>query len=240
MTSRMAAWVISGTSSGEDRRRSKLSVPALALLALSCVFGTSSAVPIAQAAPKTATPIVVARQANVLLSGPMSEWVERSRGDFTAFMPPSWLMTASQNGTDISSATGIAVASFAYATEDPAPSTDAAVLNFILQSLGFSGVRLLRQTRPYSYASSVRQVTELTGYVSGTARHAIVSVEVFNYYAEDSFGFDANLEMAQAAWWPRYKETLGLIADHIYFFGHVPAELAPGHCGLDPADTSNC
>ena len=59
-------------------------------------------------------------------------------------------------------------------------------------------------------------------------------MEVFNYYADDSFGFDANLQMAQASWWAQYQSTLRLIADHIYFFGHVPAELAPGHCGLDP------
>lgn len=170
------------------------------------------------------------------VKSPMSGWVERSRGDFTAFMPPAWGMVASQNGTDISSPTGTAVVSFAYATEDPQAADDAQVLNYTLSALGFTGVRVVKQGAPYAYAGSERQVTELTGYQSGAARHAIISVEVFNNYAYDSFGFDANLQMAPASAWARYEPTMRLVADHIYFFGHVPAELAPGHCGLDPAD----
>jgi hypothetical protein len=169
---------------------------------------------------------------------PMHGFVERSRGDFTAFMPPGWLMTASQSGTDITSPTGVAVASFAYATEDPGPSTDASVLAFTLRSLGFSGVHLLRQSRPYAYGASVRQVSELVGYRGGVSRHAILSVEVFNNYAQGSFGFDANLQMAPVPVWGQYKATLRLIADHIYFLGHVPPEVQPGHCGLDPSDTA--
>jgi hypothetical protein len=152
----------------------------------------------------------------------MSGWVERSRGDFTAFMPPSWVMTASQSGTDITSPTGVAEASFAYVTQDPSPTTNAAVLSYVLRALGFSGVRVLSQSQPAAYAGSLRQVTELVGDQGGAPRHAVLTVEVFNNYAQNSFGFDTYLQMAQASSWSRYRSVLRLIVNHIYFLGHVP------------------
>lgn len=151
----------------------------------------------------------------------MSGWVERTKGDFSAFMPRPWLMTASQNGTDITSPTGVAVASFAYVTEDPGPSTDAAVLDYLLPSLGFSDVRVLHQSRPSTDAGSLRQVTELLGHQRGVEQHAVFAVEVFNNYAQDSFGFDAYSQMAPAPSWGQYQSTLQLIVNHIYFLGHL-------------------
>jgi hypothetical protein len=151
---------------------------------------------------------------------PMSGWVEHTKGDFSAFMPRDWVMTASQNGTNISSPTGVAVASFAYVVEDPRPTTDAAVLDYLLRVVGFSDVTVLHQTQAAPDAGSMRQVTELLGYQEGVEQHAIFAVEVFNN-ADDSFGFDTYSQSAPAASWGQYKSTLQLIVDHIAFLGHV-------------------
>jgi hypothetical protein len=192
----------------------------VALAGALCLTASGATAVTAQAAPGGAHSVAVTSRRMFVQHSPMSGWVEHTKGDFSAFMPRDWVMTASQNGTNISSPTGVAVASFAYVVEDPRPTTDAAVLDYLLRVVGFSDVTVLHQTQAAPDAGSMRQVTELLGYQEGVEQHAIFAVEVFNN-ADDSFGFDTYSQSAPAASWGQYKSTLQLIVDHIAFLGHV-------------------
>jgi hypothetical protein len=193
----------------------------VALAGALCLTANGAAAVTAQSAPGGAHSAAATSRLTFVQHSPMSGWVEHTKGDFSAFMPRDWVMTASQNGTNISSPTGVAVASFAYVVEDPRPTTDAAVLDYLLRVVGLSDVTVLHQTQPAADAGSMRQVTELLGHQEGMEEHAIFAVEVFNNYAEDSFGFDTYSQSAPAASWGQYKSTLQLIVDHISFLGQV-------------------
>ena len=137
-----------------------------------------------------------------------------------------WQFVEGGNGVDVSSPTGDAVASFAYATNAPGPSTPAQLRQMLLTAMGATDVRIINQGAPFDFGGAQRQTTELTATRNGATIHVLLTVDAFNNPA-NGYGIDAYLEYANANVWAQDQATLHLILAHMTFQGR-PSNVPPG------------
>jgi hypothetical protein len=147
----------------------------------------------------------------------MAGWVHRDDGKFAYFVPDDkWIGVESMSGIDISSPTGNADVSLAFAYGPLVPTTVQGVeaLAFTI----FSNVSVKTQSAIGPGPLGSRRTTEFTAVWKATGNnvHGILNADVGNQV------IDAYLIMANTGDWPQMAVTLQLIRDHITYFGRSP------------------
>jgi len=150
----------------------------------------------------------------------MNGWVHVAHPYWNYFKPTDqWIGTESTSGIDISSPTGDAVTSFAFAYGPLVPTTVDQADAFVEQI--FTNFTVVNQSAvvvgPYGGPS---RSTEFTAVWKATQNNVHGKFTVDLGYQT----FDVHLTMANTAEWPAMSPTLQLIGDHITY-------CAGGNCG---------
>jgi hypothetical protein len=144
----------------------------------------------------------------------MANWTHRQGQHFAYFVPdPNWVVVESANSIDISSPTGDAVATFAFAYGVAVPTTIGALEDVIWT--GYSSHQVISQSQIVSGGPGQEQTVEFTGLWNYTNHqvHGIFTAGVGSQIAQ-VYLTQANVEV-----WDADACTLLLIRFHITYTG---------------------
>jgi hypothetical protein len=144
----------------------------------------------------------------------MANWTHRQGAHFAYFIPdPNWNAVESPNSIDISSPTGDAVATFAFAYGVAVPTTIAALEGVVLG--GYSSPQIINQSQIVAGGPGQEQTVEFTGVWNTTGHqvHGIFTAGVGPQIAQ-VYLTQANVEV-----WAADACTLLLIRFHITYLG---------------------
>jgi hypothetical protein len=147
-----------------------------------------------------------------------SAWIHWQGRHFTCWIPDRhWQVVESDNGLDISSPTGLAEVSFAYATNGPSNYGIGQIVGILLSpQAGIANARILGHGAVYrTGGGGAGQVVTFTGVRvrDRTLVRGILRVEVFGN------AFDAYEQRAPARQWAAWAPTLAAVQNHITFYG---------------------
>lgn len=143
---------------------------------------------------------------------------------FTAWIPTrKWQVVESANSLDVSSPTGLATASFAYATNGFAPYSLTAVRDTLLSpSGGLSAVRSKASGRVSATGGGGQSQT--TNFVAVRTRdhkvvRGVLTVQVFNTEPFGPYAVAGYERAAPKKQWTKWAKTIKQIQDRIVFYG---------------------
>jgi len=144
----------------------------------------------------------------------MANWTHRQGAHFAYFVPdPNWLAVESPNSIDISSPTGDAVATFAFAYGVAVPTTIAGLEDIVW--MGYASHQIIAQSQIMAGGPGQEQTVEFTGLWNYTNHqvHGIFTAGVGSQIAQ-VYLTQANVEV-----WAADACTLLLIRFHITYTG---------------------
>jgi hypothetical protein len=144
----------------------------------------------------------------------MANWTHRQLQHFAFFIPdPNWLSVESANSIDISSPTGDAVATFAFAYGVAVPTTIAGLEDVVW--MGYASHQIIAQSQIVAGGPGQEQTVEFTGLWNYTNHqvHGIFTAGVGSQVAQ-VYLTQANVEV-----WAADACTLLLIRLHITYLG---------------------
>ena len=144
----------------------------------------------------------------------MANWTHRQGAHFAYFVPdPNWLAVESPNSIDISSPTGDAVATFAFAYGVAVPTTIAGLEDIVW--MGYASHQIIAQSQIMAGGPGQEQTVEFTGLWNYTNHqvHGIFTAGVGSQIAQ-VYLTQANVEV-----WAADACTLLLIRFHITYLG---------------------
>jgi hypothetical protein len=149
-------------------------------------------------------------------ANPMANWVHRQDQRFAYWVPTDkWIGSEALTGIDISSPTGDAIVSFAFAYGPLIPTSLEQAESIDFKGAGISSLNIVAQSDATSGPLGSRQTTEFSGVwaTTGSAVHGSLIVDLGNQVSE---GY---LMMASTSVWPNMEQTLQLIRNHITYMG---------------------
>ena len=144
----------------------------------------------------------------------MANWTHRQGAHFAYFVPdPNWLAVESPNSIDISSPTGDAVGTFAFAYGVAVPTTIADLEDIVW--MGYASHQIIAQSQIMAGGPGQEQTVEFTGLWNYTNHqvHGIFTAGVGSQIAQ-VYLTQANVEV-----WAADACTLLLIRAHITYTG---------------------
>ena len=144
----------------------------------------------------------------------MANWTHRQGQHFAYFVPdPNWVVVESANSIDISSPTGDAVATFAFAYGVAVPTTIADLEDIVW--MGYASHQIIAQSQIMAGGPGQEQTVEFTGLWNYTNHqvHGIFTAGVGSQIAQ-VYLTQANVEV-----WAADACTLLLIRAHITYTG---------------------
>lgn len=147
------------------------------------------------------------------------------QGNYFSVWKPTrnWQVVESANSLDVSSPTGLATVSFAYATNGPAPYDLIAVRNALLSpNAGITGIRSER-TGGVS-ATGGGGLSQTTNFVAIRIRdhrlvRGVMTCQVFNTAPFGPYAVAAYERAAPKRQWSKWAGTLKRVQDRITFYG---------------------
>lgn len=154
-------------------------------------------------------------------------WVRGESQNFIWWVPNGkWVVSPGTQGIEISSPTGTAQVSFAYATNAPRPYTlDEVRILALSPAAGLTQVRVRKQGTAYATgAGGQGRVSEFTAVRSRDRKvvRGVLTAQVFNNYTAYSFGIAAYLRMAPANQWKKWDKTTARVQARITAMGNAP------------------
>lgn len=154
-----------------------------------------------------------------------AEWVHWQGRYFSCLLPDRhWQVVESVNGLDVSSPTGVATVSLAYATNGRTPYSLSSVAAFVLSpSGGLERARVLSHGAPYALGGSGTAEDIVFTAVRIRDRAVVrgrLKVEVYADSLTGAYAFAAYEQAAPSAQWRSWASTLSAVQSRITFYGH--------------------
>jgi hypothetical protein len=173
---------------------------------------------------------LLAAIAGALLFAPVANaWVRKESNRWVWYVPNNhWVDAQSDNGIDISSATGVLFVGMGFG-QTPGPITHQQAVDIAVRSRGLDkhplrGVRFVRASRPVEQQGIVRRVYEWRAY--RTDRHerarGVLTVDVMTGDATFTYGFSMYARAAPASQFRRWNSRLAFMQRHIYLQPRTP------------------